>query len=234
MKEYLINSKKYRLRTFEKIETPYHGYLIGYLAGDGSFSAATHKRVARLSVGSSEEDIINGFRDFFCPDTVVGSKWPINNTPGRNIKANKLSYILTFSSKFHETFNKFGILSLKKDRSLVNISKKDMKRYLHGLFDADGHISWGYRKDRNRLWGKVGITHQSLSLLKKVQKYLEEELDISSSVAPRNDEDCLDLQFSKRESIEKFVLWLYDEEVTFPYNKTKRDHAFAYVKAFNS
>ena len=230
MKEYLINGKQFRLNLFEKIENKEQAYLIGYLTGDGGFNPPTHKRLARLYVSSNNESIIQGFKEEFCPDSIISSKIPVNNSENYNIVSNKLSYVLNFSSKFSETFNKFGVLGIKKNRTLVNISKKFMRQYILGLFDADGHISFGFRKDRNRLWGNFGITHQSYDVLSKVQKFLNEELNIASSILTRKDEDCMDLKFSKLDSVVKVLDWLY-EDTPNVYNEIKYQHFLKFKKA---
>jgi hypothetical protein len=100
----------------------------------------------------------------------------------------------------------------------VNISNDLFKYYLRGLVDADGHFSSGRRKDRNRVWVNFGITHQSLSLLQSVQRYLHEKLDISTFINPRNDENCMDLKISKKESIKKLINWITEDELS-PFDK---------------
>lgn len=231
MKEYLINGKTFRLAVFDKIEDKEQAYLLGYLLGDGGIQGSTHKRLARLYVCSSNEEIITYFRDRFTPDAAINKKWPINKT--RDIVANKYAYSLGFSSKFSESFNKFGLLSTKSNRDIVNIPKKFMKSYLLGLFDADGHFSWGRRKDRNRLWVNMAITHQSLKALTKIQKYLYEELGMPSYVSPRNDEECLDLKMSKREDVVRFIEWLY-EDTPESFDKNKRNKGYAFISEYKS
>lgn len=234
MKEYLINGKKYRLNVFEKITNPNEAYLIGYLCGDGGYQKHTHKRLARLSVSSSDEYIINSFKNEFCPDNQVGSRLPINKTRAK-IVSNKLAYVLNFSSKFHNTFNKFGILSKKEDRKTVNISKKMFRYYLLGLFDADGHISWGKRKDRDRLWCNFVITHQSMSVLAYVQNMLHEHLNISTSIRPRTTENCLDLKISNMSSVAMLYEYLYKGlSCELVHNYQKENHFCEFVFEYNS
>lgn len=205
MKEYTINRKIYKLNIFDKLDEN-SAYLIGYLAGDGNFNKSTWKRKARISVGSINENTIKWMIAHFCPDTSYKSIIPVNKRLG--IVTKNRSYRFTFSSKFSEVFNKYGILSLKVDRKLVNISKNLMQCYLKGLIDADGYFSGGRRKDRNRIWVKFNITHQSLSLLKSIQRFLEIELDITSGIYPRKKENCLDLTISSTKNIKKLINWL--------------------------
>ena len=229
MKEYSINNKIYRLNLFDKVENKEQAYLLGYLLGDGGFHKPTHKRNARLFVSSSEKYIIQHFQETYCPDSAIGQKIPVNTT--RRIYSKKLSYTLNFSSKFSEMFNKYGLLSIKVDRDIINIPKRFMKSYIHGLVDADGHYSWGRRKDRDRLWCNFAITHQSLKSLVKVQKYLSEELGISSYINPRKDEKCLDLKLSKISDIVKVIEWLYTDTPKV-FNTTKRDKALSFIEEY--
>ena len=206
MKEYIINNKSYRLNIFDKLE-PSSAYLIGYLCGDGAFNKKTHKKHEKLSICSKELSTIEWIRDNFTPDATIGSVLPINKK--RNIVTENLSYRLALSSLMSPIFKKYGVLNIKKERICVGISKIMFINYLKGLIDSDGHFSSGKRKDRNRVWMNFGITHQSTSVLNSVQKYLHEELNISSFVNQRKDEDCLDLKVSNIESVVKLINWLY-------------------------
>lgn len=208
MKEYIINNKKYRLNLFDKLDKK-DAYLIGYLAGDGNYNKKTHKKLEKIATSSTNKEIIYWIRDNYCPDATISSIIPVNKK--RNIVTTNYSYRISLSSKFSPIFNKYGILGLKKDRTLVNVSKDNFKYYLRGLIDADGHFSSGIRKDRNRIWVNFGITHQSHNLLNSIQNYLHNNLNISSSVRPRKDENCLDLKISNRESVKKLINWLYND-----------------------
>jgi hypothetical protein len=230
--EYHINGKTYRLHLFDNIETREQAYLIGYLMGDGNFQnkeRSKKKRKSRMSIGSIEKDLITSIRDHFCPDTPISSRIPVNKT--RNIKSNTESHRFTFSSKYSDTFEKYGLLDFKENRRIVNIPKKFMRYFILGLFDADGHISYGRRKDRNRLWAHIGITHASFYVLTAVQNYLMNELNIASAVTERKDEKCFDLRFSSREKVADFIEYIYKDVPLF-YNQTKKNNCLSYIKEF--
>jgi hypothetical protein len=215
MKEYIINGRIFRLNLFDKLNNE-SAYLIGYLAGDAAFSARTHKKLAKLTISSNNKNIILWIKENFCPDSIYRSIIPINKK--RNIVSTNLSHILPLSSKFSPIFEKYGILDLKVNRRCVNISKALFRSYLKGLIDSDGHFSSGRRKDRNRVWCNFGITHQSIELLKTVQKYLSEEVGISSYINPRKDEKCMDLKLSKISDILILIKWLNEENLC-PFDK---------------
>ena len=227
--EYTINGKIYRIREFDKLEKE-DCYFLGYLLGDGGFNKPTHKRNARMFVSSINEDVVEWMKNRYQPDNSIDSRIPVNKT--RNIKTNKTSYRTTFSSKLTPYFKKHGILGLKKDRTYHHIPKVHMRSFILGLLDADGYITWGHRKDRNRLWCNIGFTHQSYNALVKLQRFLELELNISSSVLPKSNEDCYILRFSSLKTTLQFLNWLYEEEyLPEHYNKNKYNKYILYKKA---
>lgn len=110
--------------------------------------------------------------------------------------------------------NKFIGGDKKKDRN-VPIIQRDLEVYLiRGIFDADGSITWGYRKDRNRIWHKVSFT-SSLGILTSVQKVLY-KIGISTIVRPKTSEDCYVLEFANKEDILKFYDYLYADKSFIP------------------
>lgn len=231
--EYHINGKTYRLHLFDYIITKEEAYLIGYLMGDGNFQnkeKSKKKRKSRLSVGSIDKDLIYNLRDHFCPDTSINSCIPVNKT--RNIKTNTESHKFSFSSKFSDTFEKYGLLDFKENRRVVNIPKKFMRYFILGLFDADGHISWGRRKDRNRLWAHIGFTHASYEVLTSIQNFLMNELNIASAVTERKDEKCYDLRFSNREKVSQFITYIHTDLPLFC-SQVKQTKCLSYLKEYN-
>lgn len=102
----------------------------------------------------------------------------------------------------------------KKDRN-VPIIQRNLEVYLiRGIFDADGSITWGYRKDRSRIWHKVSFV-SSLSILTSVQKVLY-KIGISTIVRPKTNEDCYVLEFANKKDILKFYDYLYADQSFIP------------------
>lgn len=224
--EYTIAGKKYRLHLFDKIEKEEESYLLGYLLGDGGYNKPTHKRNARMFVSSINEDIIKFFNEYFQPDNSYDSRIPINNKRP-NIKTETLSHRMTFSSKFTPIFDKYGILGVKEDRTYHNIKKDKMNSFLLGLFDADGYITWGHRKDRDRLWANWGITHPSLKMLEKLQRFLLEELQVPTSIAPKGNEKCYILRTGSRLMIMKIMDYIYmNKPIVYNVDKFNNYRAF--------
>lgn len=230
IKEYNVQGKKFRMQIFNKVDTHEQAYLIGYLLGDGGFNDSTHKRRARLFVSSADEYIIKGFQEQFCPDTPISSRIPVNNTR-KEIKSFIYSYRLQFPSKFHDTFKKFGVLSVKTERTYHNIKKDFMGSMLLGLFDADGSLSWGRRKDRNRLWCNYLITHPNLKMLEKLQEFLADELNVTTQIRPKGKENCYILRTSNRDNVVKIIDFMYANKPKV-YNLTKQRKSSEFITEY--
>lgn len=184
-------------------------YLIGFLAGDGAFCDGFGKRSHRMAITTTDMDVVNWISKNIEYFSIDNPKFTNNIESG--IFAQQASYTKTFAVKYSEFFNKYGILCKKTERSYNNISKADMKHFMLGLIDSDGCISFTRRKDRDRISGKVSITHQSVMLLSKLQTFLAENLGIASTIKPKGTEKCFVFGFSKIEHIEKFCEWLYSD-----------------------
>lgn len=219
MKEYKINNKIYRLNLFKKLKFN-EAYLIGYLLGDGGYYQKTKKRKDRIFVSSTEKYIILFFKNFFCPDNKILSKIPINKK--RKIISKIESHVLVFSSKFSEIFRQYGLMNLKEKRTFHNINMNVFPTFLLGLFDSDGNFSWGFRRDRNRLWCQFKITHPNQNMLKKLQKYLSERYFISTYINVKHGEKCFVLQCSSIDSVKKIMKIIYQNKPdVFNYKKYK-------------
>ena len=229
--EYKINGKIYNINVFETANSKNDYYLLGYLLGDGGLNKATHKRKARLFITSTEKYIIEFFRNSYQPDSIINSRIPVNNT--RNIVSKIESHRFTFSSKFEKTFKKYGILDIKENRTFHNIKKEMFPSFLLGLFDADGHFSWGKRKDRNRLWCAFGITHSSFNMLIKLQKILLEQYEIPTSINQKSDERCYVLKTGSLIMNEKLLKILYSAKPTV-FNKTKYNNCNKFLDKLKS
>ena len=99
---------------------------------------------------------------------------------------------------------------LKKERQYPRV-RKDLERYLLlGFFDADGCITWGIRKDRNRIWQKVMFA-SSYSLLEGVQQHLF-NIGITTKLRPKANEDCYIIEFANKKDVLKFLDYIYPND----------------------
>ena len=194
----------------ENVSSEKVAYLIGYLAGDGCFLDGKNKRTDRLSTSCTDKEIFDWIVSNFEMSDVYHTKRGNNEALG--IFATKDAYAKTFPTSYSQNFNKYGILCKKTERSLQNISKQNMKYWLLGLLDSDGMISWSIRKDRDRVAAKVNFTHPSIKLLEKVQTFIRDELNISSSIKPKGTENCFVLSFSKINDVKRFGDYIYSDK----------------------
>lgn len=120
-------------------------------------------------------------------------------------------------------FNKH--CSLKDNKHCPRVSK-DLERYLvQGFFDGDGCVTYGYRKDRNRLWQKISFT-SSLKVLEGIQQILLKNCNIATVVRPKSKEKCFVLEFSNKNDVLKFLNYIYpDDEFIILHRKYEKANA---------
>lgn len=99
---------------------------------------------------------------------------------------------------------------IKNDRTFPRI-KKELEPYmLLGFFDGDGCLTWGQKKDRNRLWHKVSFTG-SYKLLFAIQKLLV-KLGISSALRPKGTENCFVLDLFSKKDVLQILSYMYGKK----------------------
>lgn len=182
---------------FEKIDSKEKAYILGFILADGSIS----NNMAEISVSLYDKEIAEFISKVV--DAKVSYSTLLDKSKHRFPRAR-------FSKKITD-ITKFTGGCLKKDRHYPRV-REDLERYLiQGLFDADGCISYGRRKDKNRIWQKVSFTSQ-LKILQGVQKYLINKLDISTTIYPKSKCDCYVLDFSNKSDVLRFCEHVYPDE----------------------
>jgi hypothetical protein len=190
----LLNNKEGIL--LEKIDTKQIAYLVGFICADSSIAS---NNSVELGVKLEDKEIL----DFLAKE--LNCIVNIDNT--FNKKAKRFPRA-RFSKNINDILQ-FIKSRLKNDRILPIITK-DLEKYLIlGFFDGDGCITWGVRKDRNRIWQKISFT-SSYKMLIHVQKILN-KLEISTIIRPKKDENTYVLEFSSKKEVIKFGEWLYSD-----------------------
>ena len=180
---------------FNKIDTPEKAYALGFILADGYINK---KNLVELAICKKDIEIIEHI------SKTIESEIHIDNT--FNKKTRRFPRVRTI--KKIKDITKFTGGRLKEERHYP-IVKKELERYLLlGFFDGDGCITWGYRKDRNRIWQKVSFTSQ-LHLLEGVQQMLYKNLGISSVIRPKGDEKCYVIEFANKKDVLKFINFVY-------------------------
>lgn len=180
---------------FGSIDTPAKAYVLGFLLCDSAIN-----NIGRIDVSVALKD--SCIIEFI--STVIGGEPIYRYTYNRETRvfpkcrlSRKISDIMKFIAG-----------PKKEDRHFPRI-RQDLEVFLMlGVFDADGCITWGYRKDRNRIWQKISIK-SSYKILYGVQQFLLHKLMIPTSIHPVKGENCYILEFADRRTVLIFLSWLY-------------------------
>lgn len=196
----LYSKPKYLPYHLTKIDSKELAYMLGFIIADSSIN----NEIVEISVAINDSELM----DLFSP--LLG----IKSFEDLTLVKEKRRFPRIRLVRKIVGINKFIGGNKKKDRN-VPIIQKDLEVYLiRGIFDADGCITWGYRKDRNRIWHKVSFT-SSLGILTSVQKVLY-KIGVSTIVRPKANEDCYVLEFANKEDILKFYNYLYADKSFMP------------------
>lgn len=198
--KYGLNSaSKYRKNPpfkFEKIDTPEKAYALGFMLADASISNTNVETAVGIADKEAAEFIANIINGNLMYDYTFDKK--TRRFP--RCRVNKKIADIT----------KFTGGEKKAERHYPRVPKHLERYLLQGFFDADGCITWGYRKDRNRLWHKISFTSQ-LKILTGVQQYLI-NIGISSVVRQKSNEKCYVLEFANKADILKFINHIYPDD----------------------
>lgn len=182
---------------FEKIDTKEKAYALGFILADSSIN----KTNTELSVAIKDKNVIEFIAN------IIDGNVHYDNTFDKKTRRFPRARI----TKKIVDITKFTGGYAKKERHYPRV-RDDLERYLiQGLFDADGCLTWGRRKDKNRIWQKISFTSQ-LKILEGVQKYLINKLNISTVIRPKANEDCYVLEFSNLNDVVKFCKHIYPNE----------------------
>ena len=201
LEEYMKYKKHESNYNFNKIDTKEKAYVLGFMLADSNI---TPKNIVEISVEKNDKEIV------YFISNIIESNISIDNTFDKEKR--RFPRIRT-SRKINDIL-KFTSGRLKKERHYPRV-RKDLERYLLlGFFDADGCITWGKRKDRDRIWQKVSFTSQ-LHLLEGIQNMLYNNIGISSIIRPKSNEDCYIIEFSNKEDVLKFINYIYPKDDDF-------------------
>ena len=189
-----VNMENY---SFNKIDTPEKAYVLGFMLADSNID---EKNIVEVSVAMRDKEIVEFISN------VIGS----NVNKSYILDKSKRRFPRCRTSRKIKDITKFTGGRGKKERHYP-IVRKDLERYLLlGFFDGDGCITWGRRKDRNRIWHKISFT-SSFSILSGVQQFLF-KLGITTKLKPKQNEDCFVLEFSNKKDVLKFLEYIYPNE----------------------
>lgn len=197
----LTNSMKYKKNgnfLLGKVDGAEKAYTLGFVLADGSIN---YKKDVEITVNIRDKEIVEFISD------VINS----NVTYDRTFDKKARRFPRARTQKRIKDISKYIGGDKKNDRHFPRIPKHLERYLLLGIFDADGCITWGKRKDRNRLWHKISFTSQ-YKILEGVQQILLKRINIASSIKPKSNENCYVLEFSNRENIVEFLNYIYQDD----------------------
>lgn len=186
---------------FNKIDTKEKAYIIGFLLGDGTISKNGHML---LSVQLSDIEILEFIQQELGCSVRTYNKYNKKQKLFPNAKIHIGNRTLCRDIK-----KLFG--GRLKDERHIPIIKKELEPYLlQGFFDADGCITWGIRKDRDRIRQKVSFTSQ-YKLLEGIQNILIKN-NISTKIRPKSKEKCYVMEICSKKEVLKILDLIYSDK----------------------
>ena len=196
MEEYIASNGK-KCLILNKINSKELAYVIGFISADASID-----KINRVEISTSIKD--KSIIEFI--SKIIDSNISVDET---YIQEKKIFPRYRTSKKITDIL-KFVGNRKKEFRNIPIISNEFTKYLVLGFFDGDGCITWGRRKDRNRIWQNISFT-SSYFLLESIQKILL-KIGISSSIKPKGTEKCFVLKISSKKDVLKFCEWIYSDE----------------------
>lgn len=193
---------KLQLDFFHKIDSKEKAYMLGFLLGDGSIDKQNHMN---CTLSLNDKEVLYYFSEW------IGCK--VTEKDILDVKKRIYPYAsIHFGQK--QIMRDIGMLfggRLKEDRHIPIVSKKYESYLVQGFFDAEGCITFGYRKDRSRFWKSINFTSQ-YKMLYGIQKRLEKN-NIVSSIYPKSHDKCYVLDVSRKdENILSFLNYIYQDD----------------------
>lgn len=199
---------------FNKINTKEKAYIIGYALADAYISDETLEFGCMLS----DKEILEFISKY------TGANITYDMTYNKQSNRFPRARISIGNKNIVTDFNKH---CSSKENKRIPIIPKELDRYLvQGFFDGNGCITWGYRKDRNRIWHKISFTAASLKVLEGLQQILLKRINISTIIRPKSNENCFVLEFSNKNDVLTFIKYIYPNGDFIKLNrKYKKAHA---------
>lgn len=186
---------------FNKIDTKEKAYILGFILGDGC-------------IGEKDVDITIALSDIEILE-FIKSELNCNINISKALNKKKKQYPNASIHIGNKTILR-DLIRLsggynKEDRHIPFVSPKYERYLLQGFFDAEGCITWGRRKDRNRIWQKISFTSQ-YKMLEGIQNILYKK-GIASKIKPKSDSSkCFVIEFANKNDVLAFLDIIYPND----------------------
>ena len=186
---------------FSKIDTKEKAYILGFLLGDSYLS----DDIMELTISLSDIEIMKFIQ------SEIGCNIQIRDELNKKKRIFPSAIIVIGNNQITKDLNKLFGGQGKVDRNIPFISQKLERYLLQGFFDAEGCVTWGYRKDRGRVWHKISFTSQ-YKMLEVIQNILLKH-NISTKLKPKSDNSkCFVIEFSSKNTVLDFLNIIYPND----------------------
>lgn len=186
---------------FSKIDSKEKAYILGFVLGDSHLS----DDVLELTISLCDLEVVEFIQ------SEINCNFQTSNKLDKKRRIYPSARIAIGNNKIVKDLNRLFGGQNKKDRTIPFISPKLNRYLLQGFFDAEGSISWGHRKDRNRVWQKISFTSQ-YKMLEAIQNILL-NYGIATKLKPKSDgSNCFIIEFSSKSQVLEFLNIIYPND----------------------
>lgn len=191
---------KYNEDFFSHIDTKEKAYILGFFLGDGHITK-DDKFILNVKLGDKE------ILDFICSN--IGGHYIISNSFDKSKKIFPHGTIKFANPKIMKDLKKLFGGKTKEERHIPIIPKHLEPYLIQGFFDAEGCITWGHRKDRDRIWQKISFTSQ-YKMLYGIQQILIKN-NISTSIRPKGNDKCFVMEIASKKTVIDLLNYIYSD-----------------------